>query len=227
MKNSELKKEAKMVLYRDGAGKAISLFIIPIVFLILTMAGTIMTDVQQVTTRLADGSSNSTGGNGFSIIVVILSIFIALVSVSCIFSLIQMFRDTKRIINAKSDMFQVFRKDVIFKVLFLYLWVWLFTSLWTILFVIPGLIKSLSYSQSLMILFDKIEDGTYTNSRDIITESRQLMKGWKNKYFYMLLSFVGWWILVELSFGLVGIYVILFMSATNVAFYEHLRIGTL
>ena len=138
-----------------------------------------------------------------------------------------MFRDTKRIINAKSDMFQVFRKDVIFKVLFLYLWVWLFTSLWTILFVIPGLIKSLSYSQSLMILFDKIEDGTYTNSRDIITESRQLMKGWKNKYFYMLLSFVGWWILVELSFGLVGIYVIPFMSATNVAFYEHLRIGTL
>lgn len=78
-----------------------------------------------------------------------------------------------------------------------------------------------------MILFDKLKDGTYTNSRDIITESRVMMNGYKGKYFYMILSFIGWSILVSITLGFAGIYVYPFAAATLVAFYENLKNGNL
>lgn len=233
MKNSDLKKQAKAVIYREGAGKAIGLFIIPIVVSILNFIyntgrsfSAMMANYRYVmgltTVKPVAQSSVMT-----DVVFPILGIFVLFVGISITFTLIAMFREKERKINAQADMFQVFKRDVFFKVLCLQLWQFLFLFLWTLLFVIPGIVKAFSYSQSNMILFDKLKDGTYTNSRDIITESRVMMNGYKGKYFYMILSFIGWSILISITFGFAGIYVYPFAAATLVAFYENLKNGNL
>ena len=64
----------------------------------------------------------------------------------------------------------------------------IFTFLWSLLFVIPGLIKSYSYSMTPYILS---EDPRIT-PMDAITESRRIMDGNKFRLFCLHFSFIGW-----------------------------------
>jgi uncharacterized membrane protein len=63
----------------------------------------------------------------------------------------------------------------------------IYIFLWSLLLLIPGIIKTLSYSQTYFILKDHPE---YTVNQ-AITESKIRMKGYKWKYFLMGLSFIG------------------------------------
>ena len=67
----------------------------------------------------------------------------------------------------------------------------LFTLLWMCLFIVPGIIKAISYSMSLFILAENPEKGIL----ECITESRMMMKGNKGKYFGLTLSISIWLIL--------------------------------
>ena len=91
----------------------------------------------------------------------------------------------------------------------------LFTFLWSLLFFIPGIIKGISYSMSIYILAEDPKK----NAMDCIRESTEMMEGKKMDYFLMTLSFIGWGILILLSFGIVGIWAIPYMSATYANFY--------
>ncbi|MGQ7462030.1 DUF975 family protein [Streptococcus suis] len=64
-----------------------------------------------------------------------------------------------------------------------------------------------AYSQVEFILFEQLEREEYTGAFSIIKASRNLMKGYKIKRFVLDLSFIGWYILVVVSFGLAGLYV--------------------
>ena len=64
----------------------------------------------------------------------------------------------------------------------------IFVILWSLLLIIPGIIKSLSYSQTFFLLRDHPE----FSITEAITESKQIMKGYKWKYFLLNLSFIGW-----------------------------------
>lgn len=55
----------------------------------------------------------------------------------------------------------------------------IFTFLWTLLFIIPGIIKSFSYSQAINIFKDNPDAGIL----EIITESRKMMDGHKSSLF--------------------------------------------
>jgi len=70
----------------------------------------------------------------------------------------------------------------------------LFTGLWSLLFVIPGIIKSLSYSMTPYILAEHPE----LTARQAITKSRYLMDGNKWRLFCLGFSFIGWILLCSL-----------------------------
>lgn len=63
-----------------------------------------------------------------------------------------------------------------------------FIVLWSLLLIIPGIIKSISYSQTFYILKDHPDMGIL----EAITESKNRMKGYKGQYFLTYLSFIGW-----------------------------------
>ena len=82
----------------------------------------------------------------------------------------------------------------------------------------------LAYSQVEYILFDQLEKNEYIGANAVIKASRQMMKGYKGKRFVLDLSFLGWFILTGITFGLAGIYVWPYYYAAQAHFYETLKV---
>ena len=76
----------------------------------------------------------------------------------------------------------------------------LFQWLWGLLFVIPGIIKSYAYRMVPYI----VKDEPGLSPREVINRSREMMRGNKWKAFVMDLSFLGWYILGALTFGILN-----------------------
>lgn len=72
------------------------------------------------------------------------------------------------------------------------------------------------------ILKDKLEKGESVTVTQAITESRQLMNGHKWEYFVLQLSFIGWAILANLTFGIGYLWLVPYIETTNAAFYQNL-----
>jgi uncharacterized membrane protein len=64
----------------------------------------------------------------------------------------------------------------------------IFIFLWSLLFIIPGIIKRLSYSMAFYILHDNPD----MKPLQALEKSEQMMDGYKGKYFALKLSFAGW-----------------------------------
>jgi uncharacterized membrane protein len=94
----------------------------------------------------------------------------------------------------------------------------IFLFLWTLLFIIPGIIKSMSYSQ----MFFLLRDFPKLTVLEAISESKKRMKGLKWKYFLMNLSFIGWGILCLFSLGIGFFWLIPYIGATTAIFYNEL-----
>lgn len=95
----------------------------------------------------------------------------------------------------------------------------IFTFLWSLLFVIPGIVKALSYSQVYYIMCDHPE---YTG-REAIDASREMMRGHKGELFVLQLSFIGWFLLSALTFGLLMFYVMPYYQSTLTEYYRYLK----
>ncbi|GIP45613.1 membrane protein [Paenibacillus sp. J45TS6] len=105
------------------------------------------------------------------------------------------------------------------KLIWTYIVMIFFILLWTLLLIVPGIIKSISYSQTLYILRDHPE----YSATQAITESRRLMDGYKWKYVLFLLSFIGWFLLTAVTFGLAWFFVGPYFSAAQAVFYDELK----
>ncbi|WP_394188486.1 DUF975 family protein [Paenisporosarcina quisquiliarum] len=90
--------------------------------------------------------------------------------------------------------------------------------LWTLLLIIPGLIKSMSYSQMFFLLRDFPE----LTVLEAISESKKRMRGLKWKYFLMNLSFIGWGILCLFSLGIGFLWLVPYIGTTMAIFYNEL-----
>ncbi|WP_242309747.1 DUF975 family protein [Bacillus cereus group sp. BfR-BA-01331] len=99
-----------------------------------------------------------------------------------------------------------------------YLLMYVYLMLWTLLLIIPGIIKSFSYSMTYFILNDRPE---YT-ANQAITESRHMMNGHKMDYFLLCLSFLGWFLLSILTLGIGFLWSAPYFYATSAAFYEEI-----
>ena len=97
----------------------------------------------------------------------------------------------------------------------------LFTALWTLLLIIPGIIYAFSVTLVPYLLADEVDDKT--GYMELINKSREKMKGHKMEYFILQLSFIGWYILVGITFGIASIWVVPYHTIANVKFYEKLK----
>ena len=95
----------------------------------------------------------------------------------------------------------------------------LFIFLWSLLFMIPGIIKSLSYAMMPFILMDHPEMGW----QEALNESKQMMNGHKGDLFVLYLSFILWLLLVEVTWGIASLYVAPYMQQTLANFYRSLK----
>ncbi len=103
-----------------------------------------------------------------------------------------------------------------FKVNFL---VGLFTFLWSLLFLIPGIVKSFSYSMSMYVL----AENKGKSARECINESKAMTNGHKMDLFVLGLSFIGWILLVYITFGIALIWVYPYMLTTYANAYNSLK----
>ncbi|WP_379970652.1 DUF975 family protein [Ectobacillus sp. sgz5001026] len=95
----------------------------------------------------------------------------------------------------------------------------LYTFLWSVLLIVPGIIKSFSYSLTYFVLLDHPE---FTVNR-ALGESKRLMQGQKWKLFVVLLSFIGWYLLSIITLGLANLWVTPYVSVSFAHFYENLK----
>ena len=94
----------------------------------------------------------------------------------------------------------------------------LFVTLWSMLFVIPGIIKAYAYSQAFFIKADHID----YDWRTCLDESIRMMEGRKMDLFFLDLSFIGWYILGAICFGIGSLWVIPYHTAARTQFYNSL-----
>jgi len=97
----------------------------------------------------------------------------------------------------------------------------LFIFLWSLLLIVPGIIKSYSYSM-VPYLLAKDPELKYNTA---IEESMKLMDGNKGKLFVLDLSFIGWYILGLLALIIGVIFVVPYHATTRIEFFNDIRNG--
>lgn len=96
----------------------------------------------------------------------------------------------------------------------------IFTFLWSLLLIIPGIVKSYSYSMTFYIM----QDQPGISGKEVIDKSRKMMAGHKGKLFLLDLSFIGWFLLSALTFGILMIfYVGPYHRTSHACFYEKIK----
>ena len=98
----------------------------------------------------------------------------------------------------------------------------LFTFLWSLLLFVPGIIKALSYSMSYYIMAENPE----IDSHEALEESKRMTKGHKGEMFVLGMSFILWILLILVTAGIAGIYVIPYINTTMANYYKELRKAT-
>ncbi len=96
---------------------------------------------------------------------------------------------------------------------------WIFIFLWTLLLVVPGIVKAFSYSLVYLVLIDNPE----YSAIEAITRSRQMMNGHKWELCKLGFSFIGWWLLCIVTFGIAAIWVVPYFATAFARFYENLK----
>ena len=97
----------------------------------------------------------------------------------------------------------------------------LFTALWALLFVIPGIVKGLSYAMTPFIL----EENPEMTASEAIKASQKLMDGHKMDLFILGLTFIGWEILACLTMGIGFLFLNPYINAAYAAFYRSISGG--
>ena len=91
--------------------------------------------------------------------------------------------------------------------------------LWSILFVIPGIIKSYEYAIIPHILADDPE----ISSKDAFKKAKEMMNGNKFRLFKLNISFIGWYVLCFVTFGIGTFFLMPYINAATAEFYVELK----
>ena len=91
-----------------------------------------------------------------------------------------------------------------------------------ILLIIPGIMIAFSLVMVGYLLADSKETNP-SEARNIIRQSREMMNGYKMDYFIFELSFIGWYLLGIITFGIAYIYVIPYFTFANTLYYQRLK----
>ncbi len=96
-----------------------------------------------------------------------------------------------------------------------------FVILWGILLIVPGIIKLFAYSLvPLLLADDKYKDLGYL---DVLKKSEEIMNGHKMDYFVFALSFIGWFLLIVPTLGLICIWLIPYFNTAKYKFLNDIK----
>lgn len=124
-------------------------------------------------------------------------------------------KNTDRERSVFTDLFSGFRENV-GENFFLGIVKSLFIFLWSLLFLVPGIVKAYSYAMAEYLM---VRDPSLT-AMEAMNVSKQMMKGNKLRLFTLHLSFLGWILLMILTAGIAGIYVIPYMNTASTEFFN-------
>ena len=116
-----------------------------------------------------------------------------------------------------ADLFTVYR-DQFERTFIVELLMNLYTLLWMLLLIVPGIVKAYSYALAPYL----VQDHPEMSASQAIDESMRLMEGHKMRLFMLDLSFIGWWLLCCLTFGLLTFIVAPYQMTARAEFYREL-----
>lgn len=105
-----------------------------------------------------------------------------------------------------------------FPVFFTILLKGIYILLWTLLLIIPGIVKSYSYSMTEFVM----KDNPSMRYDAAIERSMKLMSGHKMQLFLLDLSMIGWAILCLLTLGIGFLFLVPYNTTAHAEFYEQL-----
>lgn len=122
-----------------------------------------------------------------------------------------------------SDIFFGFRVKP-FKFLMLYIWEMILIILWTFLFIIPGIIKGISYSQAFLLMIENPDYGI----RESIEKSKMIMEGHKMELFILwLITIVPMMLLPSIPYAGMVIVIFFFIPFSNLLYINFYNYVTL
>jgi len=95
----------------------------------------------------------------------------------------------------------------------------IFTVLWGLLLIVPGIIAAISYSQTFYIL----AENPSMSGMEAIEKSKEMMQGHKARFFGLVISFIGWFLLALLSAGIGFLWLSPYFHLTLTQFYQDLK----
>ena len=119
-----------------------------------------------------------------------------------------------------TDIFQDYKKIGLIVVTLIISYVFIIFGY--ILLIIPGIMIAFSLVMVGYLLADSKET-SISEARNIIRKSIEMMNGYKLDYFIFELSFIGWYFLGAITFGIAYIYVIPYFTFANTLYYQRLK----
>lgn len=100
-----------------------------------------------------------------------------------------------------------------------YLLILIYVLLWSLLPIVPGIIAAISYSMTYFIM----ADDPHISATDAMRRSREMMMGHKTEYFWLMLSFIGWFIISCFTCGLGFFFLSSYTTMASAIFYRKLK----
>lgn len=216
---SQLKMEANQMLSQHF-GFFFTLFIPYFIMEILTS----MSNQNAEYFSVVDGVLQTTYNGNLFLSTGLFGLVTVIFAYSTQFNLLDAWRNRSDFENGFSKSFNILSSQRVFwGTIGVFIMSVIFITLWSCLLFFPGFIKGCSYSQAVYIYRDAAKNGNPIGVLEAITKSRQLMDGHKAEYFVLQLSFIGWWIVVMVTFGIAAIYVTPYTSLTMTRYYLNLN----
>lgn len=95
----------------------------------------------------------------------------------------------------------------------------LFALLWALLFIIPGIV----YNYSSYFAFQIMCEYPSLKPTEALALSKKMVKGNRNELFVLDLSFIGWYLLCAVTFGIASIYVMPYVFTTQALYYQNFK----
>lgn len=154
-----------------------------------------------------------TESNSYNALSTVLELALMPLTVGVIYYMLKFTRGENPEVN---DIFGFYKKFL--PILAVTLLVGLFVGIGFVLLVVPGIIIALMLS----MVYYLMADGNY-DIFGVLKESKEMMNGHKWEFFVFQLSFIGWILLVAITFGIAAIYVVPYMQVAECIYYDKLK----
>jgi len=95
----------------------------------------------------------------------------------------------------------------------------IFTILQFLLLIVPGIMAAYSYSMIYLVLAEHPK----LSAMEAIKESKRIMRGHRWELFVLQISFIWWYLLILITFGLAAIYVSPYIAMAETNFYNKIK----